>query len=154
MRNHRRRRSSPIYTFLAVWLIFALMGVRMDLGDPDSYGAVILAFDPKSTWEFEETQDIAKYVRMLSHQENLSLIISRETGEVLYSSDQDLLGKSAAELGLNTEKLQPVSLETFEIGGQKRYGAYNEDDQYFYLFMTDSDSIWGDSLKFSAFSAV
>ena len=30
MRNHRRRRSSPIYTFLAVWLIFALMGVRMD----------------------------------------------------------------------------------------------------------------------------
>lgn len=131
-----------------------MMGVRMDLGDPDSYGAVILAFDPKSTWEFEETQDIAKYVRMLSHQENLSLIISRETGEVLYSSDQDLLGKSAAELGLNTEKLQPVSLETFEIGGQKRYGAYNEDDQYFYLFMTDSDSIWGDSLKFSAFSAV
>ena len=30
MRNRRRRRSSPIYTFLVVWLLFSIMGVRLD----------------------------------------------------------------------------------------------------------------------------
>ena len=30
MRNRRRRRSSPIYTFLVVWLLFSIMGARLD----------------------------------------------------------------------------------------------------------------------------
>ena len=48
----------------------------------------------------------------------------------------------------------PTSLETFEVLGIKKFGAYNEDEQYRYFYMTDADNIWGDSLRFSIFSAV
>ena len=130
------------------------MGVRMDLGNPDSYGAVIIAIDPEITWESAEKKEIANYVRMLTHQENLSLIISKDSGKVIYASDQDLLGKEPVELGLDPETLQPISMETFEVMGLKRYGAYNTDDQYHYFFMTDTDNVWGDTLKFSIFSAL
>lgn len=130
------------------------MGVRMDLGYPDSYGAVILAIDPEITWESAEKQDIANYVRMLTHQENLSFITDNDSGKVVYASDQDLLDKEPADLGLNLEDLQPISMETFEIAGLKRYGAYNTDDHYHYFFMTDTDNVWGDTLIFSVFSAI
>ena len=129
------------------------IGVRMDLGDPNAYGAVILTIDPEFTWESTENQEISNYVRMLTHQENLSFIINSESGSVVYSSDQDLLNKGASDLGLNLEEIQPVSMETFEIAGKKRYGAYNTDEEYSYFFMTDTDNAWDDTLIFSIFSA-
>ena len=130
------------------------VGVRMDLGDPNAYGAVILTIDPEITWESTEKQEIANYVRMLTHQENLCFIISRESGKVVYASDQDLPGKEPADLGLNIDEMQPVSMDTYEVSGEKKYGAYNTDERYHYFFMTDTGNAWGDTLKFSLFSAI
>ena len=130
------------------------MGVRMDLGSPDSCGAVILAIDPAVAWESEEKQEIEEYLSMLTKPENLHLIISRENDKVVYTSDMDLLDKESVEFGLDLENLQPVSLETFEISGIKQYSAYNRDDKYHYFFMTKTDSGWIYTLKFSAFSAI
>ncbi len=130
------------------------MGVRMDMGYPDSYGAVILAIDPEITWESAEKQDIENYVRMLTHQENLSFIIRKDSGKVAYASDQELINKEPADLGLDLENMQPISMDTFEVMGLKRYGAYNSDDKFHYFFMTDTDTVWGDTLKFSVFSAL
>jgi len=130
------------------------IGVRMDLGDPESFGAVIVAIDPELTWESTERQEIANYVRMLTHQESLSFIISQNGGKVIFASDQTLLDKTPAELGLDLETLQPVSLETFTVMEEKWYGAYNSDDKYHCFFMTDSSSIWSGTLKFALISAV
>lgn len=130
------------------------IGVRMDMGDPDSYGAVIVAIDPEITWESTERQEIANYVRMLTHQGSLSFIISENSGKVVFASDPSLLGKQPAEIGVDPETLQPVSLETFTVMDGKWYGAYNSDEQYHCFFMTDSKAIWGDTLKFALFSAV
>ena len=129
------------------------IGVRMDLGDPSSYGAVIVAIDPEITWESTERQEIANYVRMLTHQESLSFIIREKSGKVAYTSDPALLDKTPAEIGLDLETLQPVSLETFMIMSRKWYGAYNSDEQFHCFFMTDSKAIWGDTLKFALFSS-
>ncbi|MBQ4512350.1 MAG: mechanosensitive ion channel family protein [Anaerolineaceae bacterium] len=130
------------------------IGVKMDVGDPASYGAVIVAIDPEITWESTERQEIANYVRMLTHQESLSFIIREASGKVAYTSDSELLEKTPDEIDLDLETLQPVSLETFMIMAKKWYGAYNRDEQFHYFFMTNADSIWGDSLKFALFSAV
>ncbi len=130
------------------------IGVRMNLGDPNSYGAVILTIDPEITWESTEKQEIANYVRMLTHQENLCFIISRESGKIVYASDPDLLDQEPADLGLNTEEMQPVSMDTYEIAGEKKYGAYNTDEHYHYFFMTDTGNVWGDTLRFSLLSAL
>lgn len=133
------------------------MGVRMALEDTASYGAVILAIDPEITWESTEKQDIENYVRMLTHQENISFILSREDGTVVYASAPDLIGSTGADLGLaeeNGDEHQQVSMETFELLGRKRYGAHDADEQYHYYFMTNSDNIWGDSLKFALLSSL
>ena len=130
------------------------IGVAMNSENSDSYGAVVIAIDPEITWESAEKQEIADYVRMLTHQENLSFIIRQNNGKIAYASDQDLLGTEPADLGLDLEKLEPVSMETFEVLGQKRYGAYNTDEQFHYFFMTDSDNVWGDTIKYSGFSAI
>ncbi len=131
-----------------------MMGARIDLGEKDSYGAAVLVIDPKITWMTTGTKEIENYIDMLTHPENLSIIISKESGKVAYSSDPGLSGKEAAEFGLDDPDMQPISMETFEIQGKKRYGAFNEDDQYRYYYMMDADYIWGDSLKFAVFSAV
>ncbi len=130
------------------------IGVAMNSKNSDSYGAVVIAIDPEITWENAEKQEIADYVRMLTHQENLSFIIRQNNGKIAYASDQNLLGTEPADLGLDLEKLEPVSMETFEVLGQKRYGAYNTDEQFHYFFMTDSDNVWGDTIKYSGFSAI
>ena len=130
------------------------MGVRMDIGNPDSYGAVVIAIDPEVTWESHEKQEIANYIQMLTHRENLSFIIRQSDGKIAYASNQDLIGIEPAELGLDLENLVPVSLDSFEILGQKRYGAYNTDEQFHYFFMTETDNVWGDTIKFSLFSAI
>ncbi|MBR6088948.1 MAG: mechanosensitive ion channel, partial [Anaerolineaceae bacterium] len=63
-------------------------------------------------------------------------------------------GKEPAEFGLDETNLVPVSLETFEILGKKQYGAFNEDEQFRYYFMTDADYLWGDTVHFSVFAAI
>ncbi len=131
-----------------------LMGTKMDLGETDAYGAVILAIDPLTTWGSAETRELENYINMLTPEESLSIIISRENEKVTYSSDPELTGKEPAEFGLEYTDPVPTSLETYEVLDIKRYGAFNEDDQYRYFFMTEADSIWGDTLRFSIFSAV
>ncbi|MBR6089837.1 MAG: hypothetical protein IKP86_07880, partial [Anaerolineaceae bacterium] len=54
-----------------------MIGVCMDVGEMDSYGAVVLAIDPQVTWETPASKEVENYIRMLTHQENLSFIISR-----------------------------------------------------------------------------
>lgn len=131
-----------------------MLGSRMDLGVKDAYGAVLLAFDPHKTWEKADTKEIENYISLITHKENLSLIISRESGKVVYSSNPELVGKAPADFGMDYTNLTPNSLETLEVQGVKRYSAFNEDEQYHYLYMMDADYIWGDSVKFALFSAV
>lgn len=131
-----------------------MIGVSMDVGEKDAYGAVVLAIDPQVTWETTASKEVENYIRMLTHQENLSFIVSREKGSVVYASDPDISGKEPSEFGLDETNLVPISMETFEILGKKQYGAFNEDEQYRYYFMTDADYLWGDTIRFSVFSAV
>ena len=130
-----------------------MIGSGMDLGEKDSFGAVLLAFDTQRTWEHAGTKEIQNYVSMITPKENLSLIVSKESGKVVYSSNPDLPGKAPADFGLNDTDLLPVSLEVFELPDGKKYGAYSEDEIYRYFYMTNSDAVRGDAVKFAAFSA-
>lgn len=131
-----------------------MIGSEMNLEEKDAYGAVLLAFDPQKTWKTAGTKEIENYVNMITHQGNLSLVISKASGKVVYSSNSDLVGKEPAEFGLEYTNLTPISLEAFEVMGAKRFGAFSEDAQYHYFYMTDSEYIWGDSVKFAVFSAL
>ena len=131
-----------------------MIGSKLDISDKDAYGAVVLAFDPQKTWERTGTKEIENYINLITHKENLSIVVNKSSGKVVYSSDPELVGKEPAEFGLADADLIPNSLETFEILGVKRYGAFGEDDAFRYFYMMDADYIWGDSIKFAAFSAV
>ncbi len=132
-----------------------MMGTKMDLGIKDAYGAVLLAIDPQTTWETAGNRELENYINMLTPQKNLSIIVSQESGKVVYSSDPELIDKEPVEFGMEySSDSIPTSLETFEVLGIKKFGAYNEDEQYRYFYMIDADNIWGDSLRFSIFSAV
>lgn len=134
--------------------LLQMAGRRMDLGQKDSYGAVLIVIDPQSAWETAVTKDFEDYLALLTRQENLSFVIDRNSGKVIYSSEPDLLNKTPADFGMDKADLHPVSLDTFEVLGIKKYGAFNEDEQYQCFFMTDGNSIWGDSVKFAVFSGV
>lgn len=131
-----------------------LTGVKMDMEAKDSYGAVIIGFDPQMAREIAETKELDNYIKMVTRQDNLSIIVGRESGRVFYSSSPSLIGREPAEFGLDNADLSPISMESFEINGKKHFGAYNEDDSYDYYYMTDADNIWGDSVKFAGFSSL
>lgn len=130
-----------------------MMGVSMDMEEETSYGAVIVAIDSEITQESAEAQNFRNYVRMVTHQGNLSFIISQDNGKVAYTSDQEFAGRVPAEFGLDTADLIPTSLKTFEIEGIKHFGAFDKDDHYLYFFMTESQLIWGDAVGFALYSA-
>ncbi len=130
------------------------VGARLDLGDENAYGAVIIAIDPQTSWETDIKLELTDYIDRLTPEKNLTIIIDNLTKQVFYSDDRTHYERSAEEIGLDKSDMVPTELATFEILGEKYFGAYDKDTQYEYYFLIKASYLRKDAAKYGAFSAL
>lgn len=135
-----------------------IFGVRTNLSD-GSYGALIYTIDPVDTWMNAEVKEFDSFINLITPKGNLSLIIDKESGAVIYTSENEFLAERAANLGLviKTGKdgdVTSVDLDTFKIKGQTYYGPFKEAENVQYLFLTDSYNLQMNAMPFALSTAV
>ena len=118
-----------------------LAGAGVRLNEEGQFGAVILAADPERTWMTAEKSEMAEFINLITAADSISAIADKETGVIRYSSDDDLIDESAADVGLETGNNTSSSLDSFSLENNTYYGAFDEDEQNRFFYLTDDDYI-------------
>ena len=111
-----------------------MVGTRVLL-DENGYGALILAMNPKSTWESLDKKEVLAFLNMVTPEGNLCTVESLADSKIKYATDTKFIGEKSDDIGLDTGTVDSSILDTFMIEGQQYYGAYdtNEDERFYYL---------------------
>ncbi len=133
--------------------ILQTVGARLDLGEEDGYGAIMLAFDPQTSWESDVKLELTDFIDRITPDKNLSIIIENQSNTVFYSDNQTHYNRSSEDIGLDRTDLVPTSLATFKILGEKYFGAYDKDAQYEYYFLIKASYLTDGVAKYALFSA-
>ena len=121
-----------------------LIGVSMDDGDAsDGYASLIVALEPDGTRRLSD----GDILRLLTDSRHLILSIDRESGVILQSSDEALVGKNALELGLSSQSLKDGFMDFFRLNGERWYGCSTAFDGKLDYCASRVGSMIGDNLK-------
>ncbi len=87
------------------------VGMRIrDAEDPARYGAMIIAVEPEA-WAFDASETTDSVLKSLSEDGVTLCIADPESGEILFSGSEDLIGRDISVLGLGSAQLQGSVLQ-------------------------------------------
>ncbi|MBR4501229.1 MAG: mechanosensitive ion channel [Clostridia bacterium] len=124
-----------------------MIGVTMPL-EPDhgrvKHGALVMAIVPGQ--ENTEPDEIRRLLLSLSEGGAICLFTDKETGEILYSSEDSLNGMTVLGIGLTENSLQDGYTDFADIRGKNHYVTmYSQENVNFYYIFA-SDQLFGNTL--------
>ena len=125
-----------------------MVGTRVPMNE-NGYAALILAMNPKSTWESLDKKEILAFLNMVTTEGNLCTVESLADSKIKYATDTDFIGVKSAEIGLDTGTVDSSILDTFIIEGQQYYGAYDKDEDERFFYLTENRFIQMNTVPFA-----
>ncbi len=122
--------------------------------DENNYGALILAINPKNTWQLSDKDELSDFIKMVTPEGNLCVIESPASGKIQYASDQGLVGKTSQDVGLSTETDVSYMFDSFNVNGEHYYGTFEKNDNYHFFYLTETGLIQLNTIPFSVCSAL
>ncbi len=135
-----------------------LIGASARFPNKKQYGAVVIAIDPEKTWEGSGKKDYTTFLNLISPAGSMSFVVDTETGSVLFSSSEEFQDKKASDIGLYKAGAPGTELDTFKIrfegqNIQNTYGAYQQDNDYQFYYLTLEEIVQKNTLPFGLASA-
>ena len=125
-----------------------LVGTAFPL-DEEKYGALILAVNPKRTWQLSDKDDFSDFIQMVTPEGNLCLIESLRDGKIKYASDASFAGKTTQDTGLSAGAEDSFVFDSFTVNGQQYYGTYEKNDEYCLFYLTGNKYIQLNTVPFA-----
>ena len=114
-----------------------MAGVGYKLPD-ERYGALILAFEPEKT---DEAAAINEIIFSLTEPGWATLVFDKESKIVRYSSDKEIIGLHARDIGVPEDSIRDRFMDTFVMKDQKRYGFSSEADGLVYYSVCEATGL-------------
>ena len=121
-----------------------MVGVSCRMVD-GRFGALVLAFEPDATDEAAEINDI---IYTMTKPRWATLVIDKESKIVLYSSEPEMIGYGAEELGIPAESVRDSYMDTFYLLGERSYGFSSEKKDQVYYYICNTRGLLQDTLRY------
>ena len=117
-----------------------LIGVSMEDDDiSDGYASLILALIPEDGSSLLSREDM---MQSLTYSGSMMIAVDKETHIIEESTDPELKGKNAVDLGMTAEKIHGEFMDFFTLGGTKWYGCSSEKDGLVYYYAIGLESVF------------
>lgn len=121
-------------------LVRQLIGVSMEDDDiSDGYASLIVALIPEDGSSLLTREDM---MLSLTYAGSMMIAIDKETCIIEDSTDPELKGKNAVDLGIDPEKIHGEFMDFFSLGGTKWYGCSSEKDGLVFYYAIGLESVF------------
>lgn len=145
----------PVSTDTMTGLERQMIGVTVNpSGDDEGHGALVLALMPDATAMSEETVE-EEALSMLLPDETICFGADKRTGEILYSSELSMEGKTVMEVGLKESSLQGGYMDFGKVSGVQRFVVASEEGERgnIYFYAEDNSMLRRENLQYGLESA-
>ena len=145
----------PVSTDTMTGLERQMIGVTVNpSGDDEGHGALVLALIPDATAMSEETVE-KEALSMLLPDETICFGADKRTGEILYSSELSMEGKTVMEVGLKESSLQGGYMDFGKVSGVQRFVVASEEGERgnIYFYAEDNSMLRRENLQYGLESA-
>ena len=115
------------------------------------HGALVMAIVPKQT--DPEAAEISRQLRFLNRGGVMCLFTDKETGKIMYSSDDSLNGLTVFEIGMPEKSLEDGFTDFVSIRGRNYYVTMFPQETVSFYYIFSSASLFSNTLP-AAFSAL
>ena len=130
-----------------------MIGAPVNLAGDGKYGALILALAPEVTEISGEIQEDEE-ASMLLPKGTLCFKAEKGTGEILYSSDPSLEGKTVEEAGVNPISLQDGYMGFDPIRGEHRFFITIADNNTIYYYAVEDSLLRKENVLYGLISVL
>lgn len=124
-----------------------MVGVSMPL-ESDSrqkqHGALIMALIPRNL--LNEKMEDSLQLRFLEKGDRLYLFTDKKTGEILYGSDSDLVGKKVTEIGMPETSLREGYTDFANVNGVDSYVTRVSQKSVAFYYIVSGAALFGDKM--------
>ncbi len=129
------------------------IGVTIPAEEGEMHGALIMAAPAELINNNEYTVDINKMLSMVTPQDELLLAVDKETGIVLYSSNESYQNDLITDIGFTEVSLQDGYMDFDWIQGKHFFVKTTEHNGTVYYYAADQADIFESVPLFAAFAA-
>lgn len=127
-----------------------IIGTPIHKSEDETCDVLILAADVENTWRRGDEQSIRAYIENTTPEGSLCIVIDKDKGTVVYSSEPAYIDVSLPGIGYTAGSPDSSDLDTYLVDSIRYYGSYDSNDKYVVYYMTEESYVRGSTIPFAA----
>lgn len=127
-----------------------MVGIRTEVNDDyGKYGALIISMYPEEMRQASAYADLSEALSILNKENRLCFVADEETGKILYSGDEEMIGKTVVEYGLSENSLQSGYMDLTSVRGEHLFVLTERNDNRVFYFTSPLKLMYNNDYLFS-----
>lgn len=131
-----------------------IIGTPVFVSDNGTYDVLIMAEDVEASWLGGDERSIHVFLENTTPAGNLCIVVDKESGTVVYSSNANFLEKSIPGMSYTEGAPESSDFDTYTVDTVRYYGSYDTDEKYIVYYLTEESYVRGGSFLFAVVSGL
>lgn len=132
-----------------------MIGVKLPASDNGTkHGALVMALLPEQTKRTTDLYQLDEKSALFAMSGTRCIAVDAETGVIQHDSEDEMVGRSIVECGLNEKSLQDGYMDFDVVDGRRHFVVTTKHDDSVYYYMLEADRMFGKAIKYGLVSTL